>query len=385
MGITEAIEKIGEKLGVNTSRLIAFPYLIFLVLCSLHWFGLTDIPKQWFLSLSKATWLHTLGVVSIIITAISLWSNHSRKKLNYHITQIFKKEPKDADTQKLIQPNLTEKEFVKSLMEWSKDAHEVYIFGGSGNFLREDNSTNQLEFEELKKLGGKCKLLIKENFTASIDKLRELTENGVQIRTYPFGDLHIRGRLKKDTSGTQSYLCSKKNGKYTTQSIPLLEVSKLLLTNFNELFSKGGNPYIKCIMFDKGGVWCEVSDTEWQLNEGITKLASDLSSKGYSVVIHSNCNSTVGEKLKKEGYFKGFRLFFSYEMDLKKPDREFYKSIIDKLNLKPYQCVFIDDNDDNIDTAKVIGMEVIRVDTYEDLNCKFNKITKELEKLQVRI
>lgn len=383
MEIPDGLQKIGKELGWNTSRIIAFPYFLFLILCSLHWLGWTSSPKDWFLFLANAIWLHTFGIVSIILTVISLLNNHSRNNFFFHISQIFKSEPKDLENSILNESNLTDRGFVQSLMEWSKDAHEIYIFGGSANFLKENNTLYNLEFEELKELGAKCKILIRQDFTANIDKLWDLSKSGVEIRTYPFGDLHIRGRLKKDTLGIQSYLCSKKNGKYTTQSIPLMEVSKLLLFNFNDLFSKGGNPFIKCIMFDKGGVWCEMVDNKWIINYGIRELAKNLNSKNYTVIIHSNCKQSIGKKLKAEGFFSGYRQFFSYEMKSRKPEQEFYKEILQKLNLRPYQCVFIDDRINNIDSARKLDINVIWIDKNEKCDNKPKIISEELKKLQV--
>ena len=78
MEIPDGLQKIGKELGWNTSRIIAFPYFLFLILCSLHWLGWTSSPKDWFLFLANAIWLHTFGIVSIILTVISLLNNHSR-------------------------------------------------------------------------------------------------------------------------------------------------------------------------------------------------------------------------------------------------------------------------------------------------------------------
>lgn len=384
MDIPSGIEKIFEKLGWNTARIVALPYLLFLLVCCLYWLNLTEITKEWFLYAANNWTIHIFPAVCLIASIISLFLKDNWKKLGFHIKQIFQKEPIEEETAKLFLSNLTEKDFVESLMQWTKDAHQVYIFGGSANFLNKKDENKDKEFNELKKLGNKCKLLITDNFTANIENLWELASNGVQIRTYPKGDIHIRGRLKRDTSGVKSYLCSKKDGKYTTQSIQSPEVSNMILSNFDELFNNGNNPFIKCIMFDKGGVWCDLCDNEWKLNEPIQKLAIKLKEKGYTIAIHSNCDSETGEKLKIENYFKEFRLFLSYEIGYKKPEFEFYNTMLNRLNIKPFECVFIDDSFVNLDKAKELGLNTINVSTYSNSTDKLESIVNQLEKIRVK-
>ena len=68
----------------------------------------------------------------------------------------------------------------------------------------------------------------------------------------------------------------------------------------------------------------------------------------------------------------------------KKPKPAFYNAILTKLKFKPFQCVFIDDNDENIDSAKEFGMKTIKVSTYSESTLKLKTISIELEKLQVK-
>ncbi|UCG95720.1 MAG: HAD family phosphatase [archaeon] len=49
----------------------------------------------------------------------------------------------------------------------------------------------------------------------------------------------------------------------------------------------------------------------------------------------------------------------SYDFGAQKPDKSIYKETIEKLGLKPEECVFIDDKEKNIHPAKELGMKVI--------------------------
>ena len=60
-----------------------------------------------------------------------------------------------------------------------------------------------------------------------------------------------------------------------------------------------------------------------------------------------------------------------------KPDRKIYEILLERYSLKPGECVFIDDNQDNVDMAKVLGINAIRFDNIgnvkEHLETLLNK------------
>ena len=57
------------------------------------------------------------------------------------------------------------------------------------------------------------------------------------------------------------------------------------------------------------------------------------------------------------------KLFLSYEMGMWKPDTEIYYAVLDSINLEPNEVVFFDDNLQNIESAKAIGMQTILVES----------------------
>jgi putative hydrolase of the HAD superfamily len=56
------------------------------------------------------------------------------------------------------------------------------------------------------------------------------------------------------------------------------------------------------------------------------------------------------------------KLYLSYEMGLWKPDTEIYYEVLRSINLEPNQVIFFDDNLQNIESAKAIGMQTILVE-----------------------
>lgn len=104
-----------------------------------------------------------------------------------------------------------------------------------------------------------------------------------------------------------------------------------------------------------------------------------LKSKGYHVYILSNYSSYMLDHTKKELTFRremDGEVFSCYAKQLK-PDAEIYQIILNKYQLKPEECVFIDDRSENCRGAQEQGIHTI---CFKD----FKQVTADLEKLGVK-
>lgn len=52
------------------------------------------------------------------------------------------------------------------------------------------------------------------------------------------------------------------------------------------------------------------------------------------------------------------KVYFSYEMSMRKPDAEIYTTLINRNELSPKRTLFVDDKKDNTDAAKALGLHV---------------------------
>ena len=86
------------------------------------------------------------------------------------------------------------------------------------------------------------------------------------------------------------------------------------------------------------------------------KFQKSLGKKVYYI---TNIGSSLQERREADiyKYFDGG--VASCEVGCEKPDLEIYRILLQKYNLKPTNCVFIDDKVDNIETAKKIGIRGI--------------------------
>lgn len=56
------------------------------------------------------------------------------------------------------------------------------------------------------------------------------------------------------------------------------------------------------------------------------------------------------------------KAYYSFEMGLRKPDPEIFEQVLEESNLNPFETLFIDDLDKNIDVAGRMGINTIWID-----------------------
>ena len=113
-----------------------------------------------------------------------------------------------------------------------------------------------------------------------------------------------------------------------------------------------------------------------QVRENIPELLKKLSSS-YTIVALSNTNDIhvpMWREMCKPilPYFE--KIFSSNEIHFRKPEPEAYQHVLDFLNAPPEQIVFLDDNYENILTAKDLGMQTVHVIDFFQMVKEFEKI-----------
>ena len=107
-------------------------------------------------------------------------------------------------------------------------------------------------------------------------------------------------------------------------------------------------------IFDKVDYYKDVADYEKSLKD-----------KCY-IGILSNLTVFDKERLDRQVDLSKYDyVFLSFELSCKKPGREIYEKVIKQLPFKPEDILFIDDRQDNIDTAKEFGWNTFRVTGLE--------------------
>ena len=112
-------------------------------------------------------------------------------------------------------------------------------------------------------------------------------------------------------------------------------------------------------------VACEIYDN-WHKNllpiDGMAELVKGIKAKGGKLYLLSNVSIGFAEAYKEVPDIKELLslfdgLVFSGPLHIVKPSAEIFEHIISKYNLKREECMFIDDNEKNIDGAEAVGMK----------------------------
>ncbi len=98
-----------------------------------------------------------------------------------------------------------------------------------------------------------------------------------------------------------------------------------------------------------------------EYNFEIIELIKSLEGR-YRLAILSNITEGLIEQfLDKHSLNDKFEVVIkSFEVGLMKPDLKIYELILNKLNLKAEECLFVDDLEKNVKAAKKIGMQAIQ-------------------------
>lgn len=95
-------------------------------------------------------------------------------------------------------------------------------------------------------------------------------------------------------------------------------------------------------------------------SEAVYDLARRLRKHGIRTAILSNTFRMTAESLRKRGLYDEFApLILSCDVGMAKPERGIYELALKKLNLRPQEVLFIDDQQPFLDPAKALGIHTI--------------------------
>lgn len=103
--------------------------------------------------------------------------------------------------------------------------------------------------------------------------------------------------------------------------------------------------------------------------EGTVQILKALKEKGYRLYALSNWNAELYRRTAGDypflNWFDG--KIISGEEQMKKPDDEIYKLLLQRFRIQPGETLFIDDNQQNVEAAERLGIQSILFTTPEAL------------------
>jgi putative hydrolase of the HAD superfamily len=111
---------------------------------------------------------------------------------------------------------------------------------------------------------------------------------------------------------------------------------------------------------DIDGIQKDYLDSRLTLDPGFIECVKTLKAK-YTIALLSNDISEWSVYLRKRHRIEEYIdfAFISGGMGLRKPDPEIYKQALSKMNVKPFECVFIDDDPRRVNAAAELGIASI--------------------------
>jgi putative hydrolase of the HAD superfamily len=106
------------------------------------------------------------------------------------------------------------------------------------------------------------------------------------------------------------------------------------------------------------------------VDEKVLDLISTLKENNYKIYLLSNINPYTHEYVSKSNLFNlvdGYVL--SYQVHAIKPHKTIYQNLINKYNINPEETLFLDDNQNNIDTGNSLNLisKKVEPDNYQSI------------------
>jgi beta-phosphoglucomutase-like phosphatase (HAD superfamily) len=97
---------------------------------------------------------------------------------------------------------------------------------------------------------------------------------------------------------------------------------------------------------------------------------SNLKQEGFKLAVGSNSiKNTIQVMMEKSGLMEYLEFFLSnQDVNKGKPDSEMYDKAIQRLGLRPDECLIVEDNPNGLKAAYASGAHVLKVDRIEDVN-----------------
>ncbi len=117
-----------------------------------------------------------------------------------------------------------------------------------------------------------------------------------------------------------------------------------------------------------------VSRRDWAI-----PLIDSIKERGYQVLFLSNMSEHVIDSNPGAYDFTEHMDggIYSYQVNSIKPDPEIYEKLFEKYDLKPWECLFVDDTSVNVAEAKKLGMKAIRYSDPEQIKANIDQALKK--------
>jgi glucose-1-phosphatase len=142
-------------------------------------------------------------------------------------------------------------------------------------------------------------------------------------------------------------------GKYKNNYLTdKLSTDKLIISLSSTFETKKSIDEIKAL-------WLKFYSELARPNSEVLEIIKNLH-QNYKVYLFSNTTVMSDAHNSKTGIYDYFDdIFLSFRMGMKKPNQEIYDRVVSSISFKPQECIFIDDDLENLKPATNMGMKTI--------------------------
>ena len=110
--------------------------------------------------------------------------------------------------------------------------------------------------------------------------------------------------------------------------------------------------------------------------EETRELLTRLKKQGFKLGLLSiHTKEWIEYNSAKFDYHKFFdAVLYSFEAELSRPNKKAYETILEKLDSRPEECLFVDDNQANLNPARELGMKTLLFENASQAESEFRKI-----------
>lgn len=153
---------------------------------------------------------------------------------------------------------------------------------------------------------------------------------------------------------------------FSNENWHLMDKGDLAFNDARKLFIDMNPKYQKIIdeLFDTSLTLC------LNKNHNNISLLKEYKNKGYDIYYLSNMPSETFEVLRKETDFFDDTCIggvVSAHIKMIKPNKDIYEYFLNKFDLKADECLFIDDNINNVNAALDIGIKAVQLKKIDDM------------------
>lgn len=111
-----------------------------------------------------------------------------------------------------------------------------------------------------------------------------------------------------------------------------------------------------------------------QINWELVEYVEELSKKFQVHMLTNNIDLNSKPESYKSATKYFHNIFQSFDMGFKKPHKEAFLHVLEKINAKPEECVFVDDLKENVDAANELGIKGIIYSNLDQLKENFSHL-----------